>query len=244
MAHKLLNSSNLCGIEYIYWPITAYRKLIAKEVLSRVIGGDVLDLGCGQAGIYWSLAYAHRAKSICYFDISEENISAINSQLAKISPEFIQENFADTCEFLVAEGILPEGQASQQLALHILNRVDLVKQFDFRILSTARTFDTIVSIEAIECVSSSEELLSAIGVCHKLLNSGGQLLGVCSKYDRFTERTQELIDTGFAGSLNPDASALRDLFIQCGFHLEYLKTVSTPELHNYSEAIIFDVRKN
>lgn len=243
MAHKLLNSSNLCGIEYIYWPITAYRKLIAREILSRVVGGNVLDIGCGQAGVYWSLAYAHLAKSICYFDISEQNVAAINSQLAQISPEFIQENFADTCDFLREENIIPLEQSSQQLALDILNKVDLVRQFDFRLLSSTRTFDSIVSIEAIECVSSKEELLSVLSICYKLLNKGGQLLGICSKYDRFTERTQELIDTGFAGSLNPDESELRNLFAQSGFRLQQLKTVSTPELHNYSEAIVFDVRK-
>jgi SAM-dependent methyltransferase len=241
---NLLHSSLICGVEYIYYPITAYRKLILKEVLSRVAGGDVLDLGCGQAGVYWSLAYATQSRSICYFDYLDENLAAINRQLSQLSPAFIEENFDETFQFLLENNLLPANCDTKELAENILHKVDLVKEYDFRLLSTSRKFDTIISIEAIECVASTDELNSTLAVCRDLLKSGGQLLGIVAKYDQFTARTQELIDTHFGGALNPDASALSAAFAHAGFEINQLKTVSTPELHNYSEAIIYDVRKS
>lgn len=242
--HDLLHSSNLCGIEYIYYPITAYRKLILKDVLSKVQAGDVLDLGCGQAGVYWSLAYAPKCRTICFFDYYNENLGELNRQLTSMSPEFIQENFADTYQFLIESGLIAAEYTSEQLAADILRKVDLIQQYDYRLLSTSRTFDTIISIEAIECVSSIDEFLSVLQVCYSLLKPRGQLLGVCSRYDQFNERTQELVDMRFGGALNPDEDELKESFIKSGFRLEDIRTVSTPELHNYSEAIIFDVRKN
>ncbi len=239
----LSQSAIQCALDYMYYPMTPYRARIFSEVLAHVKGKDILDLGCGQGGVYWALSYCFDCRSISFFDYYEENLEEINRQLTSISPEFLEQNFGKTIEFLSQKRLIPSQSTPFDIACHLLDKVEIVKQFDFRINSTTRTFDTVLAIESLECVNSLEELMSVLQVCHELLREGGQLVGIAARYDTFTDRTQELIDARFAGALNPDEDMLLKAFLESGFSVIDVKTVSTPELHNYSHAVLFNVTK-
>jgi SAM-dependent methyltransferase len=236
----------LCAIAsgYVNFPITPYRKKLFTEVISCINKGNVLDLGCGQAGTYWALGYADRVDSITFVDYHESNIRATNKQLNELSPSVISEQFGDSFGFLQSAGILSPHSNEINVAEAIIEKVVSVDKLDFLDMCFKERFDFILSVEALECVNDYMQLKQVLANCFQALASDGRLLGVAAMYDVFTDRTRELIEVRLEGSLNPDEQILLKAFEESGFTVSFTTTVQTPERFNYSKAVIFDVKRD
>lgn len=232
-----------CANEYICLPISKFRKKLFAEIINSINGGNVLDLGCGQTGLYWALGYAERVDSISLIDYHEANIRVINRQLNEFSPTVIREKFGDTFDFLKSNAILSKQSSEDNMAEAILEKVTMVDTLDFMNMHFQEQFDFILSIESVECVNNYTELKQVLRNCHQALTPKGRLLGVSPKYDHNTESTRDLIRVKLEGMLNPDEQILSAAFKESGFAISFVTTIQTPEIVNYSQSIIYDVRK-
>lgn len=141
---------------YIFDPITSNRKAVFEKVIAKIPDGSrVLDLGSGPIGHYWSLGYAHKVRSISYWDRSEKFLGELQSEINSLSPEYLQAHFADTIAFLKSSKIIPS-LSYEKICEDMISKIDSIQKFDFLADSTEEKFDAVVCIESMECVNSTD----------------------------------------------------------------------------------------
>jgi 2-polyprenyl-3-methyl-5-hydroxy-6-metoxy-1,4-benzoquinol methylase len=230
-----------CYFDFIYEPITPFRKLIFENLISRVSGQKVLDLGCGQVGHYWALGYSDRVKTIDFLDYHQTNIDILSEKIASINPEKLERKFADTINFLKDSKIISL-QNYQEIAFNLVSKVRQTEVFDFLKDILAEKYDTILAIESLECVNSKEDFILALNNTAKLLEPKGRLLALVLRYNLPDNYTHKLISEKMEGGLNPDQKQLEKMFKNSDLSLNWIKTVAVPELHNYPEAIFLEAK--
>lgn len=227
--------------QYIFRPLSHMRREKFKRIVGRIEGGDILDLGCGQAGHYWAMGYAHKADSLSFYDVVDENIAEQISNIETLSPEFIDTHFTETLDFLYGEKILPRDIGATEIAQNIVGKTVDIQVFDFVNSKVDRQFDTILAMESVEIADSYEDFVKTLKNVKTMLRPGGLFLGVTLPYDELLPTTQEQIDIRREGILNPGVEETRQAFTDAGWFLERLETYKTLQ-PNYEDAICFYAR--
>lgn len=224
--------------QYFFQPMSLMRREKFARILSKIKGGDVLDLGCGQAGHYWAIAYAHRVNSISFYDVVEENIAEQLMSIENLSPEFIEDNLMDTIDHLKNEGDLPANMSVEEIAENIITKTKDIRVFNFVTDNVDKKFDYIMAMESIEIADTYEDYVSSLKNAKSMLKDDGLFLGIILPYDKLLPFTQDAIDIMREGVLNPDVEETKKAFADAGLKLEALDTYQT-EQPNYSTAICF-----
>lgn len=230
-----------CYFDFIYEPITAFRKLIFENLISKIKGQKVLDLGCGQVGHYWALGYQDKVEIVDFLDYHQTNIEILSEKIASINPEKLEQNFADTINFLKDSKIITL-QNYQEIAFNLVSKVRQTEVFDFLKDKWTEKYDTILAIESLECVNTKEDFILALNNTAKILQSDGRLLALVLRYNLTEDYTNKLISEKMEGGLNPDENQLKNLFQSSKLDLTWIKTIAVPELHNYPEAIFLEAK--
>jgi 2-polyprenyl-3-methyl-5-hydroxy-6-metoxy-1,4-benzoquinol methylase len=230
-----------CYFDFIYEPITAFRKLIFKEIISKVEGKTVLDLGCGQVGHYWALGYQEKVETIDFLDYHQTNIQILSEKVTSINPEKLEQNFADTIEFL-KESEIAALQNYQEIAFNLVSKIRNLEVFDFLKDQWAEKYDTILAVESLECVNTDEDFILGLNNTAKLLQPNGKLLALILRYNLTSSYTQKLIFEKMEGGLNPNQNQIESYFKNSNLEISWIKTITVPELHNYPEAIFLEAR--
>lgn len=228
-----------CYFDFIYEPITPFRKLIFENLVSKVEGQKVLDLGCGQVGHYWALGYSGKVKTIDFLDYHQTNIEILSEEITSINPEKLEQNFADTIKFLTDSKIITL-QNYQEIAFNLVSQIKQTEAFDFLKDKWTEKYDTILAIESLECVNTKEDFILALNNTARLLEPKGKLLALVLRYNLTDNYTHKLISEKMEGGLNPDQKELEKMFENSDLSLNWIKTVAVPELHNYPEAIFLE----
>lgn len=230
-----------CYFEFIYEPITEFRKLIFEKLIRNINGQKVLDLGCGQVGHYWSLAYAERVKTIDFLDYHQSNVDILSKEISLINPENLEQNFADTIKYL-AESKTITMPSYQEIAFNLVSKIGQVEVFDFLKDKWTKKYDTILAIESLECVNTKEDFILALNNTAKLLEPDGRLLALVLRYNLPDSYTQKLISEKMEGGLNPNVNELKSFFNGSNLDLTWIESIDVPELHNYPEAIFLEAK--
>lgn len=227
--------------QYIFRPLSHMRREKFKRIVAAIEGGDILDLGCGQAGHYWAMGYAHKADSLSFYDVVPENIDEQINSIETLSPDFIDTHFQETLDFLYGENILPRDCDAQSIAADIITKTADIQVFDFVKDKVDRQFDNILAMESIEIADTYDDYVSTLRNAKGMLRLGGLFLGVILPYDELLPTTQEQIDIKREGILNPGVEQTRDAFSDAGWDLQRLETYKTLQA-NYEDAICFYAR--
>ena len=232
---------NSCYFDFIYEPITSFRKLIFEKLISRVNGESILDLGCGQVGHYWALGYCDKVEIIDFLDYHESNIQILSEKVATLDPFVLEQKFADTISFLEDSKII-NSQNYQEIAFNLVSKIQNQEVFDFLKDRRNQKYDTILAIESLECVNTESDFILALNNTAKLLNPNGKLLGLVLRYQLNDEYVQGLVLDKMEGLINPTEKQLKDLFEVSDLKLDWIEAIPVPELHNYPEAIFFEAK--
>ena len=233
---------DFCRSDYIYWPLSSNKKLVFDEVIRRVKGGDVLDLGCGEAGLYWALGDTDKTDSVSFLDINEGHVQSISEQIEKISPDYLNENFGTTIDWLKEKSIVSHRDITD-LATDLIEKIDDVSVFDFQKQNPSKTYDTALCIESLQVADNQETLNSQVVNVSRFIRENGSLIGISWVYNEFNDHTQGLVNLKYDGLLNPDQDAFKKAFEYAGLQIIELKTVQTPDINNYHKAVVFHVTK-
>jgi cyclopropane fatty-acyl-phospholipid synthase-like methyltransferase len=229
--------------QYFYRPMSVMRAEKFSRILSQIKGGDVLDLGCGQAGHYWALAYAHRVNSISFYDVVEENIAEQLMSIENLSPEFIEENLMETVDYLRDKGYLPANLSLDEIAENIITKTKDIRVFDFVSDTVDKKFNYIMAMESIEIADTYDDFVQSLKNAKSMLKDDGLFLGIILPYDELLPFTQDAINIKREGVLNPGIEETKQAFAEAGLKLEALETYETLQ-PNYSTAICFYARHN
>lgn len=227
------------NFEYIHRPLTLARREKFLQVVSRVRGGRVLDLGCGYTGHYWAMGYLSRAESISFYDAVSENISLQSQTIEQLSPDYIEAHLSDTVDFLKAHKLLPDEWDYSAIASNLIEKIEQILVFDFAKDTPNSKFDTVLALESLEIAESQLELERSCATAHALLKPGGQLIGLALPYTELLPQTAEAIALRREGSLNPDSQQLESALKLAGFEVSYLKQYETGT-PNYPIGIAFE----
>lgn len=230
-----------CYFNFIYEPVTPFRKLIFEKLVSKVKGQKILDLGCGQVGHYWALGYCDKVEIIDFLDYHESNIQILSEKIATLDPPLIQQNFADTIRFLHDSNII-NNQNYEEIAFNLVSKVQHQEVFNFLKDQWNQKYDTVLAIESLECVDTEEDFILALNNTAKLLKPNGKLLALVLRYNLGDDYTNKLILEKMEGGLNPNEKKLKELFKKSNLELSWIQTILVPELHNYSEAIFLEAQ--
>lgn len=235
-------SNDFCALPTDF-PLTLYGQKIFREVIRRIDGDDVLDLGCGTVGHYWAMGYMQRVKSITYADYCEENIDLLSTTLARLTPDFLQFHYEDTIQFLQAEQLLSPTVTYEAIAEQLITTCAHTMVADFKQdLSFLGTFDTVLALESIECVDTQEEFFHVVSTIYRLLKPNGTFVGIITPYDSKNAYTQMFIDRGVEGNLNPQRADVEATFQQAQFEHITVQTLATG-IYNYSQALVIHATK-
>lgn len=224
-------------------PLTKHGQMIFREVIRKITGDDVLDLGCGSVSHYWAMGYVERVKRITSVDYSEASIALLSSTLATLTPEFLQSHYDDTIQFLQEEQFLPSTATYEEIAERLITTCTNILVADFKQdLSFLGTFDAVLALEAIECVDTQKEFLQAVLTVYELLRPNGIFVGIVTPYDTKDAYTQMFIEQGVEGNLNPQRADIEAAFHDAGFQQVDVKQVAT-HIYNYSQALVIYARK-
>ncbi|MCD5382901.1 methyltransferase domain-containing protein [Candidatus Gracilibacteria bacterium] len=222
-----MNNNLICDVNnYIFTKINEDRKIKFKELFGEIKGGRGLDLGSGFTGIYWLLSYVEKIESIDYFDYFDNNIKKLEEILNNISPEYLNENFSDTINFLEEEKFIQKN--SEELCINIIEKVGEIKQFNFfNEINNGNNgdYDFIISSEAIECVENYEDFKKVVKNIYNGLNIGGLFIGNILEYKERNSITDDLIKNKQEGKLNPSIKTIKKAFLEIGFEIKKLKLI-------------------
>jgi hypothetical protein len=225
-----------------------HESILLSHVMSQIRGGNLLDIGSGLQGLRWLLLYIQKVSSVTLTDCNLKVIHSLSSVLNGLDPENIEEMFGDYIEALRKLGYFSRDTDYHSLATLIHKKEIKALFYDFTGDVTrshpepGKSYDTVISCEAIECVDTLEELQKAVSNVYMLLRSGGVFAGITYKYEVRNEYVEALIEKKEEGKLNPDTDTLKCIFNDTGFQNVKMHEFITTVQH-YSKAITFSMNK-
>jgi hypothetical protein len=225
------------NFDFMYQPINLIRIATFKDLISKVKGDKVLDLGCGAVGHYWALAYIHQVQYVDMVDCNSEFVDALSEIVNCITPEYLEQNFEDTVEFLKNNQSIPVDQNYYTLAENLVTKINDIKVFDFLKDSLKTKYDIVLAMQSIECVDDENQFLVAINQTANLLELNGIALIQVLRYRSVTDYTQGLIDQKMEGILNPDIIMIQELFGNSKLQIDDIKIINLGETVNHNETI-------
>lgn len=227
--------------EYIYQYPNEIKQRVFTHVISQITHGHVLDLGCGKAGLYWSLGYIERVKQVAFFDYWADNCAFLQTSLNELSAGQLEKDYHPVASFLQTRQLLHPSLSFETLAEEIVTKVVDIRSFDFLTDTVQDRYDFILCLQSLECVNNTTELEQAIAQIHVMLHPGGTCLGTVLRYHSRTDFTEQLIAVKLDGQLNPPAELLEAAFRRNGFSQVALQSISIPE-SSYNEMLLFTAR--
>lgn len=232
-----------CRCNFFYAPLSRYRQLVFSKLLRPIADGAVLDIGCGNAGIYWAMGYAERVATISFLDCQRQQIAELETQLSVLTPEHLQDKFADTIEFLKPG--LPIDKVSFAIAACLQEKIEDFLVEDITAVSynfaksSARKWRHVVALQSLQCLQSKEELNQALATISSLIDPSATFSGTLLGYEKVTPRVQELRKHKLEGFLQLDAFELEKILQRHHFELVMLCEQAFPEMGNYQKVLSF-----
>ncbi len=228
--------------DYIYEPPQEFKQAVFTSLLSKITHGHVLDLGCGKAGLYWSLGYIERVEQVAFFDYWDENITFLQTALNELSEAQLEKEYGAVISFLQAQRLLTNQFSYEALAEELVTKIVDIQQFDFLSTSTQERYDVVLCLQSIECVNTQEELDRALTTIRNVLQPGGVCLGSVLRYQQRSAFTNQLIAAKLDGTLNPSAELLEDALLKNGFrHITMHQRAALGQV--YHELLLFTAEK-
>jgi SAM-dependent methyltransferase len=224
--------------DYIYEPPNTLKQAVFTHLMTKITHGQILDLGCGKAGLYWSLGYIQRVEQVTFFDYQAEHVAFLHTMLNELSAEQLERNYGAAVSFLQAQQLLIPPYSYEELAEELVTKIVAIQPFNFLSDSPQERYDVVLCLQSIECVNTQNELDRALQTIRKLLKPGGMCLGSVLRYRQSSHFTDKLIAAKLDGSLNPTAEQLQHALLKNGFqhiHLDRIAIVGQP----YHELILF-----
>ena len=224
--------------DYIYEYPQELKQIVFTRLIAHITHGDVLDLGCGKAGLYWSLGYIQRVAQVSFFDYWADAVGFLRESVNKLSGREIEKDYSLVISFLKEQQLLQDPCSYEELAEALAVGIVDIQSFDFLTASVHDRYDFVLCLQSLECVRNSEELDTALATVRTLLRPGGRCLGTVLRYQQAGEFTEKLIAAKLDGRLNPTADVLRDAFQRNGFQPISLQKVAITG-QNYYELLLF-----
>ncbi len=224
--------------DYISEPPQELKQAVFTQLLPKITQGQVLDLGCGKAGLYWSLGYMQRVEQVTFFDYWDENIAFLHTALNTLSGGQLEKDYGAVISFLRERQLLVSPCSYEALAEELVTKIVAIEPCDFLAECTQADYDVVLCLQSIECVSTQDELNRALTTIRKLLKPGGVCLGSVLRYRQRSAFTDQLIAAKLDGALNPSAELLEDALRKSGFQQIDLQRIVAPGQHYY-ELLLF-----
>jgi SAM-dependent methyltransferase len=224
--------------DYIYEYPQDLKQIVFLQLLTHITHGTVLDLGCGKAGLYWSLGYVQRVENITFVDYWEDAVAFLHSMVNQLSGAAIEKDYRAVISFLHEQQLLAASCSSEELAEALADRIVAIEPFDFLTQRMTDRYDFVLCLQALECVRNVAELDAALATVKTLLRPGGRCLGTVLRYQQAGAFTERLIEAKLDGLLNPTADLLQDALLRNGFQRISLNKVVIPG-QNYHELLLF-----
>jgi SAM-dependent methyltransferase len=229
--------------DYIYEYPQELKQIVFARVIAQITHGDVLDLGCGKAGLYWSLGYIQHVEQVSLFDYWEDAVVFLRESINKLSGHEVEKDYSLVISFLKKQQLLQDPCSYEALAEALAAGIVDVQPFDFLTARVPDRYDFVLCLQSLECVRNSAELDTALATVRTLLRPGGRCLGTVLRYQQAGEFTEKLIAAKLDGVLNPTADMLQDALQRNGFqHISLQKVAITGQ--NYYELLLFSADGN
>lgn len=217
-----------CELEYIYEPLSPYRRAIL-ELANRFISmqSTVLDLCNGGTGFYWAMSYLDKATTLRFAERTDDLLELSSNRVSTLSPSALEEHFSD---------LLPNAERWLESLHEKLNDFSLMDPWINQGDNTR--FDAILCIEPFGSAQTIEELGTLVRYCKKHLTFGGRLIGCSLNYDVWNDSLEALSQDKLIGRLNPDETIIRATLEQAGLEIIHLETLPTA-IKNHSQARYF-----
>ena len=224
--------------DYIHESPHELKQAVFTHLIRKIAHGKVLDLGCGKAGLYWSLGYIQRVEQVAFFDYWAENVAFLHTSLNELSGTQLEKDYSAVVSFLQARQFFTTPFSYEALAEELATKIVDIQPFDFLADNTQERYDFVLCLQSLECVSNQDELDHALTTIRKLLMPGGVCLGSVLRYQQKTDFTDQLIAAKLDGQLNPTAELLEHALFKNGFEQINLHKIAVPG-QNYHELLLF-----
>lgn len=224
--------------DYIYEPPQELKQAVFTHLLPKITHGHVLDLGCGKAGLYWSLGYIQRVEQVTFFDYWDENVAFLHTALNELSGFQLERDYGAVISFLRAQQLLASPFSYEILAEELVTKVVESQSFDFLSARTQERYDSVLCLQSIECVNTQDELDQSLATIRNLLKPGGMCLGSVLRYQQRSHFTDTLIAAKLDGQLNPSIELLEHALLKNGFQQITLQHIEASG-QQYHELILF-----
>jgi hypothetical protein len=194
----------------------AYKESVLSFVASKVTG-RVLEIGAGATPWYWAIAYIHKVSEVVFTDVRPDFLSAYEEFIQTVDATDWEKATADTIALLKRKNILAPDHSPRLILEHLFLK-SRIQTASFEAVHTIPgLFDTVLSIEAVECVNSYDQLHAAFTAIYQKLQNNGLFVAVVLPYIQVDDRIQSLIDSGLEGQLNPDKKMIEQVATEVGF---------------------------
>jgi SAM-dependent methyltransferase len=229
--------------DYIHEPPHELKQAVFAHLISKITRGRVLDLGCGKAGLYWSLGYIQRVEQVTFFDYWAENVAFLHTSLNELSGVQLEKDYGAVVAFLQAQQLLTLPLSYETLAEELVTKIVDIQPFDFLSGTTQERYDVILCLQSIECVNDQDELDQTLMTIRRSLKTGGVCLGSVLRYQQRSSFTDQLIAAKLDGKLNPTAELLENTLLKNGFQQINLRKIAILG-QNYHELLLFTAEGN
>lgn len=232
-----ISAIQACYGEYVFLPISEYRRLVFDKLIMPLPGGKMADIGCGPIGWYWSLGYIHKATELDFYDINTAFLQRSLEGVYQLTPDWLHEEVSSTIDYLDNKGISARDIARSAAVLHCRGLIHNIHEKPL-----PKKVDSLLAIESIEIVDTEYELRTVIENCIDSLLPGGVFSFSVARFNSADETIIELQSQQLEGKLNPTLSQIEAIIENCAVSVEYVEQHTVPE-KNYEEVILGVVRK-
>jgi len=229
--------------DYISEPPHALKQAVFTHLLTKITHGQLLDLGCGKAGLYWSLGYIQRVEQVTFFDYWDENIAFLHTALNELSANQLEQDYGAVIPFLREKQLLTSPFSYEALAEELVTKIVDIQPFDFLQDTSPERYDAVLCLQSLECVNTQDELEQALTTIRTLLKPGGMCLGSVLRYQQKSHFTDQLIAARLEGMLNPTTEELEHALLKKNFQQITLHCIPIAG-QNYHELFLFTAEKN
>ncbi|HEY4383070.1 MAG TPA: class I SAM-dependent methyltransferase, partial [Ktedonobacteraceae bacterium] len=229
--------------DYIYEPPHELKQAVFTHLMTKITHGQILDLGCGKAGLYWSLGYIQRVEQVTFFDYQAEHVAFLHTALNELSAEQIEKDYGAVVSFLQAHQLLTPLCSYEALAEELVTKIVDIQPFDFLSDLTQERYDVVLCLQSIECVNTQDELDQALQTIRKILKPGGVCLGSVLRYQQSSHFTEKLIAAKLDGTLNPTVEQFQHALLKNGFQQINLQRLAITG-QQYHELLLFTAENN
>lgn len=220
-------------------PIDSYKKMV-MAFLVRYVKGDVLELGAGETPWFWALGYIQNSNSVLFTDRNQEYLDNFIDFIQSVDEDYFEQQSRETISFI--RSITKRSITAQKSLEGLMNKTE-VRKLDFsKPFNLEKQFDTVLSVESIECVDTKDEFEIAFQNVHNYLKQGGRFVCVALPYKVQDEKVEKLIKQGLEGRLNPDKNAFQEVATKVGFKNINIETRSTGK-ETYPEVLFITMQK-